>query len=162
MASSSSEVSVEESDRRRKQEESLRKFRMRECNLLVAGATNLEVGVDNVKSNLVVALEPPTTFKTFVQYKVKAKSPRSWFLIFQDEGGGSVEALSGLATSRFFVDSFRLIELSQPPSRDLECPQPCLKRCFQNYRDTRTILDCVCVTFFTPILLCKKPLEQNC
>ena len=100
----SSEVSVEESDRRRKQEESLRKFRMRECNLLVAGATNLEVGVDNVKSNLVVALEPPTTFKTFVQYKVKAKSPRSWFLIFQDEGGGSIDALSGLTnTSIYYV-----------------------------------------------------------
>ena len=99
----SSEVSVEESDRRRKQEESLRKFRMRECNLLVAGATNLEVGVDNVKSNLVVALEPPTTFKTFVQYKVKAKSPRSWFLIFQDEGGGSIDALSGLANTSIYL-----------------------------------------------------------
>ena len=67
---SSSEVSVEESDRRRKQEESLRKFRMRECNLLIAGDTSLEVGVDNVKANLVVAFEPPTTFKTYVQYKV--------------------------------------------------------------------------------------------
>ena len=43
---------------------------MRECNLLIAGDTSLEVGVDNVKANLVVAFEPPTTFKTYVQYKV--------------------------------------------------------------------------------------------
>ena len=59
---------------------------MRECNVLVAGDTNLEVGVDNVKANLVVAFEPPPSFSTFVQYKVKAKSPHSWFLILQEEG----------------------------------------------------------------------------
>ena len=60
---------MDEVERRRKQEEALRKFRMRECNVLVAGDTNLEVGVDNVKANLVVAFEPPPTFNTYVQYK---------------------------------------------------------------------------------------------
>ena len=72
---------MDEAERRRKQEEALRKFRMRECNVLVAGGTNLEVGVDNVKANLVVAFEPPPTFNTYVQYKAGCISVRIFFAL---------------------------------------------------------------------------------
>ena len=68
----------------RKQEEALRKFRMRECNLLISNST-LEVGVDGVRCNLVVALDPPETFRSYVHYKVKAKAAAPWFLVFNQE-----------------------------------------------------------------------------
>ena len=54
----------------RKQEEALRRFRMRECNLLVTNSL-LEIGVDNVRCNLVVAFDQPPCFKSYVQYKVR-------------------------------------------------------------------------------------------
>ena len=53
----------------RKQEEALRRFRMRECNLLVTNSL-LEMGVDNVRCNLVVAFDQPSSFRSYVQYKV--------------------------------------------------------------------------------------------
>ena len=57
----------------RKQEEALRRFRMRECNLLVTNSL-LEIGVDNVRCNLVVSFDPPKCFKSYVQYKVSLLS----------------------------------------------------------------------------------------
>ena len=65
----------------RKQEEALRRFRMRECNLLVTNSL-LEMGVDNVRCNLVVAFDQPSSFRSYVQYKVstiKQKLERNIF-----------------------------------------------------------------------------------
>ncbi|CAB4055870.1 DICER1 [Lepeophtheirus salmonis] len=63
----------------RKQEEGLRRFRMRECNILISNSL-LEVGIDGVRCNLVLAFDAPDSFHTYAHYKVKAKSSVSWFL----------------------------------------------------------------------------------
>ena len=68
----------------KRQEDSLRRFRMKECNLLIS-SSHLEVGVDNVRCNLVVAFDFPQTFKHYANYKVKAKASKSHFLIFSEE-----------------------------------------------------------------------------
>ena len=87
----------------RKQEEALRRFRMRECNLLVTNSL-LEIGVDNVRCNLVVAFDQPSNFKSYVQYKVKAKAQSSWFLLMCDD---DAEALNSLINDLAF---YKVIE----------------------------------------------------
>ena len=67
---------------RRKQEEALRRFRMRECNILVSSSV-LEEGIDFVKCNLVILFDHPGTFHRYVYTKVKCKS-----------GGGSLVHLA--------------------------------------------------------------------
>ena len=54
----------------KRQEDSLRRFRMKECNLLVS-SSQLNVGVDNVRANLVIAFDAPTTFKQYTSYKAQ-------------------------------------------------------------------------------------------
>ena len=76
----------------RKQEEALRRFRMRECNLLVTNSL-LEIGVDNVRCNLVVAFDKPSSFKSYVQYKVKAKAQNSLFLLMCDDNEDALNKL---------------------------------------------------------------------
>ena len=68
----------------KRQEDSLRRFRMKECNLLVS-SSQLNVGVDNVRANLVIAFDSPTTFKQYASYKVKAKASKAHFLIFTNQ-----------------------------------------------------------------------------
>jgi endoribonuclease Dicer len=58
---------------RKKQEEALRRFRMRECNILVSSSV-LEMGIDFVKCNLVILFDHPGTFHRYVYTKVKCKS----------------------------------------------------------------------------------------
>ena len=58
---------------RKKQEEALRRFRMRECNILVSSSV-LEEGIDFVKCNLVIMFDPPSSFHRYVYTKVKCKS----------------------------------------------------------------------------------------
>merc|ERR1719470_314543 len=58
---------------RKKQEEALRRFRMRECNILVSSSV-LEEGIDFVKCNLVILFDPPGSFHRYVYTKVKCKS----------------------------------------------------------------------------------------
>ncbi len=70
---------------RRKQEDSLRKFRMKESNLLISNSM-LEVGVDAVRCNLVVAMDPPKDFNAYAHFKVKAKAQNSHFIIFGEDG----------------------------------------------------------------------------
>ena len=61
---------------RKKQEEALRRFRMRECNILVSSSV-LEEGIDFVKCNLVILFDHPGTFHRYVYTKVI----RSAFLV---------------------------------------------------------------------------------
>jgi len=58
---------------RKKQEEALRRFRMRECNILVSSSV-LEEGIDFVKCNLVIPFDPSGSFHRYVYTKVKCKS----------------------------------------------------------------------------------------
>ena len=58
---------------RKKQEEALRRFRMRECNILVSSSV-LEEGIDFVKCNLVIMFDPPASFHRYIYAKVKCKS----------------------------------------------------------------------------------------
>ena len=68
----------------KRQEDSLRRFRMKECNLLIS-SSHLEVGVDNVRCNLVVAFDIPRSFKDYTNCKVKAKANKAHYLIFCNE-----------------------------------------------------------------------------
>ncbi len=80
---------------RKRQEDSLRRFRMRECNLLVS-SSHLHIGVDNVRCNLVIAFDMPRSFKEYTSFKVKAKAAKAYFLIFcpDDEQGSAIEMLN--------------------------------------------------------------------
>ena len=75
---------MEEENSSRKQEEALRRFRMRECNILVSNS-NLEVGIDVVRCNLIIAFDLPESFGTYASYKVKAKAAKSYFLSLCNE-----------------------------------------------------------------------------
>ena len=68
---------------------------MRECNILVSDST-LEVGVDSVRCNLVVAFDPPESFRSFLQYKVKAKAASAWILLFEPDPGPDPDPDGGL------------------------------------------------------------------
>ena len=109
------DTAEDESDKR-KQEEALRKFRMRECNILISEST-LEVGVDNVRCNLVISFEVPRTFKTYIQYKVKAKSPQSWYLIFCQDDADLGQLMDKLALYQVFEDKLKELCTFQGPSR---------------------------------------------
>lgn len=64
----------------RKQEEVLKKFRMHECNLLITTAV-LEEGFDLPKCNLVVRFDQPTSYRSYVQCKGRAKAAAALHVI---------------------------------------------------------------------------------
>lgn len=64
----------------RKQEEVLKRFRNRECNLLI-GTSILERGIDLPKCNLVVRWNNPRTYNSFVQSKGKASGSNAYHLV---------------------------------------------------------------------------------
>lgn len=64
----------------RKQEEVLKRFRMHECNLLI-GTSVLEEGMDLPKCNLVIRWDPPTTYRSYVQCKGRARAPNAYHII---------------------------------------------------------------------------------
>lgn len=68
----------------RKQEEVLKKFRMHECNLLVATSV-LEEGIDIPKCNLVVRFDVPLTYNSYVQSKGRAKMPKAHYILMSNE-----------------------------------------------------------------------------
>lgn len=74
------EDSKEVENEHRKQEEVLKRFRNRECNLLV-GTSVLEKGIDLPKCNLVVRWDPPRTYNSYVQTKGKANTMNAFHLI---------------------------------------------------------------------------------
>lgn len=68
----------------RKQEEVLRRFRMHECNLLLATGS-VDDSVDLPRCNLVVRLDPPNDFRSYAQSKGRARATRSHFLTLLDQ-----------------------------------------------------------------------------
>nr|CAD7589801.1 unnamed protein product [Timema genevievae] len=69
----------------RKQEEVLKRFRMRECNLLVATSV-LEEGMDMPKCNLVVRFDLPTGYRSYAQSKGRARAADSHYVLVTEEG----------------------------------------------------------------------------
>lgn len=68
----------------RKQEEVLKKFRMHECNLLIATSV-LEEGIDVPKCNLVIRFDQPSTYNSYVQCKGRAKMPEAYYILLSEE-----------------------------------------------------------------------------
>lgn len=64
----------------RKQEEVLKRFRMHSCNLLI-GTSVLEEGIELPKCNLVVRWNLPTTYRSYVQCKGRARAQRAFHVI---------------------------------------------------------------------------------
>lgn len=64
----------------RKQEEVLKRFRMHGCNLLI-GTAVLEEGIELPKCNLVIRWDAPTTYRSYVQCKGRARSHHAYHVI---------------------------------------------------------------------------------
>lgn len=64
----------------RKQEEVLKRFRMHSCNLLI-GTSVLEEGIELPKCNLVIRWDLPTTYRSYVQCKGRARAQRAFHVI---------------------------------------------------------------------------------
>lgn len=64
----------------RKQEEVLKRFRMHSCNLLI-GTAVLEEGIELPKCNLVIRWNPPTTYRSYVQCKGRARAHQAYHVI---------------------------------------------------------------------------------
>lgn len=64
----------------RKQEEVLKRFRMHSCNLLI-GTSVLEEGIELPKCNLVIRWNLPTTYRSYVQCKGRARAQRAFHII---------------------------------------------------------------------------------
>ncbi|XP_059486205.1 endoribonuclease Dcr-1 [Neocloeon triangulifer] len=67
----------------RKQEEVLKRFRLRECNLLVCTPV-VEESVELPKCNLVIRFDPPSSFKSMVQSRGRAKVTNAYYLTIVD------------------------------------------------------------------------------
>ncbi|XKL67863.1 hypothetical protein PGB90_003354 [Kerria lacca] len=65
-------------------EDVLRKFRTRECNILI-GTSILEQGIDFPKCNLIVRFDPPLTFCSYIYSKSKANSSNSNFFLMYEK-----------------------------------------------------------------------------
>lgn len=64
----------------RKQEEVLKRFRMHTCNLLI-GTSVLEEGIELPKCNLVIRWNLPTTYRSYVQCKGRARAQLAFHII---------------------------------------------------------------------------------
>lgn len=64
----------------RKQEEVLKRFRMHSCNLLI-GTSVLEEGIELPKCNLVIRWNVPTTYRSYVQCKGRARAQKAFYII---------------------------------------------------------------------------------
>ncbi|XP_055849068.1 endoribonuclease Dcr-1 [Episyrphus balteatus] len=64
----------------RRQEDVLKRFRIHDCNLLI-GTSVLEEGIDLPKCNLVVRWNPPSTYRSYVQCKGRARAAQAYHVI---------------------------------------------------------------------------------
>ncbi|VVC42037.1 PAZ domain,Helicase, C-terminal,Ribonuclease III domain,P-loop containing nucleoside triphosphate [Cinara cedri] len=68
----------------KKQEETLRRFRQRECNVLI-GTKVLEEGIDLPRCNLVISYNIPLSYKSYLRSKSKAKTLDAYYVLMFDE-----------------------------------------------------------------------------
>ncbi|CAB3385914.1 Hypothetical predicted protein [Cloeon dipterum] len=68
----------------RKQEEVLKRFRLRDCNLLVCTPI-VEESVELPKCNLVIRFDPPSSFKSMVQSRGRAKVNNAYYLTLMEK-----------------------------------------------------------------------------
>uniref|UniRef100_A0A1B6DKN5 ribonuclease III n=1 Tax=Clastoptera arizonana TaxID=38151 RepID=A0A1B6DKN5_9HEMI len=68
----------------RKQEEVLKRFRMRECNILIATSV-LEEGIDLPKCNLVIRYDTPSHYRSYVNSKGRARAQDSHYILLVEE-----------------------------------------------------------------------------
>lgn len=68
----------------KKQEETLRRFRQRECNLLI-GTKVLEEGIDLPRCNLVISYNTPLSYKSYLKSKSRAKTLDAYYILMFDE-----------------------------------------------------------------------------
>ncbi|CAH0384189.1 unnamed protein product [Bemisia tabaci] len=66
-----------------KQEEVLKRFRMRDCNVLI-GTAVLEEGMDLPKCNLVIRFDPPDKYKSYALSRCRARAPDSSYILLVD------------------------------------------------------------------------------
>ena len=72
-----SDAAEEGAKRKKKHEEALRKFRSRDCNVIVCGSGDLECGAEAARCNLVLDLDAPEGFRSHAFHKVRASSSRA-------------------------------------------------------------------------------------
>ncbi|XP_068155954.1 LOW QUALITY PROTEIN: endoribonuclease Dcr-1 [Drosophila tropicalis] len=77
----------------RRQEEVLKRFRMHDCNLLIATSV-LEEGIDVPKCNLVLRWDPPTTYRSYVQCKGRARAAPAYHVMLVAPNYVAVDAKS--------------------------------------------------------------------
>ncbi|XP_041984261.1 endoribonuclease Dcr-1 [Aricia agestis] len=80
----------------RKQEDVLKKFRMHECNLLLA-TPDLEEGIDLPRCNLVVRWDVPPSYRSHVLCRGRARAPRSSVTLLANAETDSKELIHNLA-----------------------------------------------------------------
>ncbi|BET01171.1 dsRNA_bind [Nesidiocoris tenuis] len=67
----------------RKQEDVLKRFRMRECNLVVATSV-LEEGIELPRCNLVVRYDPPPDYRSHAHSKGRARQQNSYYVMLME------------------------------------------------------------------------------
>ncbi|CAD6994431.1 unnamed protein product [Ceratitis capitata] len=75
----------------RRQEEVLKRFRMHDCNVLI-GTSVLEEGIDLPKCNLVVRWDAPTTYRSYVQCKGRARAAPAYHVILVSPGYHAIQS----------------------------------------------------------------------
>ncbi|XP_055380587.1 endoribonuclease Dcr-1 isoform X2 [Condylostylus longicornis] len=75
----------------RRQEEVLKRFRMHDCNLLI-GTSVLEEGIDLPKCNLVIRWDPPTTYRSYVQCKGRARASQACHIMLVCPNSNQISA----------------------------------------------------------------------
>lgn len=99
----------------RKQEEVLKRFRMHECNFLI-GTSVLEEGIDLPKCNLVIRWDPPTSYRSYVQCKGRARASNAYHIImvgptFNRDGDETLETISTVSHRIVCRPSENLLEV---------------------------------------------------
>lgn len=92
----------------RRQEEVLKRFRMHECNLLI-GTAVLEEGIDLPKCNLVVRWDAPSTYRSYVQCKGKARAANAYHVIMVAPSDERVDELAPDQPELMSARSHRLV-----------------------------------------------------
>lgn len=67
----------------RKQELMLKRFRIRACNLLI-GTNFLEEGIDLPKCNLVIRFDTPSSYRSYINTKERARATDSLYCLLVD------------------------------------------------------------------------------